>query len=409
MNPFKLFYFRSVQFVLNKIAKPFINFREPELIKGPGSYVKVADVLKEKGFKKPLIVAGPTIEKIGLLKPLTDRLEELGLSYVKYLGVEPNPTFNSCIPAVELAKKEGTDSIIAFGGGSNMDAAKIIGACLSRNTTDIAKFKGLFKVRKKYNCLIAIPTTAGTGSEVTVAAVIIDPTTRRKYSVSDPNLIPDYAVLDESLLASLPPHVIAACGMDALTHAVEAYVGNATTKKTRKAALDSINMICHNLIGLYQDPHNLAAAKNMLYASYLAGIAITNSYVGYVHALAHQIGGKYNVSHGYANAIILPYVLEAYDKKAYKKLNEIAKMLELVHPESNDKAGRDAFIQYIKMLNIQLDIPSTLKGVIKNEDLDELAKNAVKEANPFYPVPKILEKNELIALYKKIDPTCKGE
>jgi len=409
MNPLKIFYYRSFQFVLNKIGKPFMPFREPELIRGAGAYLKAAEILKEKGFKKPLIVADPIMETIGLIKPLTDKLEELGLSYVKYLGVEPNPTFNSVLPAVELAKKEETDSIITIGGGSSMDTAKIIGACLSKNTTDISKFKGLFKVGKKYNCIIAIPTTAGTGSEVTVAAVIIDPATRHKYSVNDPKLVPDYAILDETLLTSLPPKVIAACGVDALTHAVEAYIGSATNRKTRKAALDSINIIYHNLLGFYQDPHNLAAAKNMLYASYLAGIAFTNAYVGYVHALAHQIGGKYNVPHGFANAVILPYVLEAYGKKANKKLSEIAKMLELVHQESTDQAGRDAFIQYVKILNLQLDIPSFLKGVIKHEDLEELATNAAKEGNPLYPVPRIMGKKEFIELYMKIDPTSKGE
>lgn len=408
MNPIKVFGYRTLQFLMNKVFMSFLKFREPTLIRDAASFVKAADVLKEKGYKKSLIIIGPTIKKLGMINPLLERLEQFNIGYVEFSDVEPNPTFNSIIPAVDLAKKEGIDSIIAIGGGSNLDCAKIIGACLANDTTDVKSLKGVLKVKKEIPFLIAIPTTAGTGSEVTVAAVIIDPATKDKYAISDPKLIPQYAILDETLLTSLPQKIIAYTGMDALTHAVEAYIGSATTKKTRKAALDSINIIYHNLLGFYQDPHNLAASKNMLYASFLAGVAFTRSYVGYVHSLAHQIGGKYNVQHGLANAVLLPYVLEAYGKKAHKKLGEIAKMLGLCHPETpNDKAAAH-FIQWIKIMRVQLGIPNTLPGAIKAEDLDELANHAEKEANPLYPVPRIMNKEELKNIYSKIDPELKG-
>ena len=409
MNPLKVCMYRPAQFFMNKVFVPLVKFREPTLIRDAASFVKAADILKEKGYKKALVISGPTLKKLGRVEPLLERLEQFNIGHVEFYDVEPNPTFNSIVPAVELAKKEGCDSIIAFGGGSNLDAAKIIGACLSNNTTDVKSLRGVLRVKKEIPFLITIPTTAGTGSEATVAAVIIDPVTKEKYAVTDPKLMPRYAILDETLLTSLPPKVIAYTGMDALTHAVEAYIGNATTKKTRKAALDSINIIYHNLLGLYQDPHNLAASKNMLYASYLAGVAITRSYVGYVHALAHQIGGKYNVQHGLANSVLLPYVLEAYGKKAHKKLGEIAKMLELCHPETPSDKAAAHFIQWVKILRVQLAIPNTLEGTIKKEDLPELAKHAYKEANPFYPVPRIMTENELTNIYLDIDPTLKGE
>ncbi|MCR5692440.1 MAG: iron-containing alcohol dehydrogenase [Bacilli bacterium] len=407
MNIFKVASYRISQFVMNKIGMPLIKFPEPKTVKGPASYVKAADILAENGYKKPLIVADPILKEIGKIEPLTDRLEQKGLKYSLYFGVEPNPTFDSVLPAIDAVKENGIDSIIAFGGGSAIDVAKIIGACVSNGTKDISSLRGLFKVKKKYPCLIAIPTTAGTGSEATVAAVIIDPKTRSKYAVNDPKLVPDYAILDETLLESLPPKVIAATGMDALTHAVEAYIGNALTRKTKKCALYAINIIYHNLIGLYQDPHNLAAGKNMIYASYLAGVAFTRSYVGYVHALAHAIGGKYNVPHGYANAVLLPYVLEAYGKKAHRKLGDLAKLIEIVHPESKTDKAAKAFIDYVKMLKYSLGIPAHFDRVIKKEDLDDLVKAALHEANPLYPVPKILGAEELKAIYKEADPSCK--
>lgn len=407
MNIFKVASYRISQFVMNKIGMPLIKFPEPKTIKGPASYVKAADILSENGYKKPLIVADPILKEIGKIEPLTDRLEQKGLKYSLYFGVEPNPTFDSVLPAIDAVKENDIDSIIAFGGGSAIDVAKIIGACVSNGTKDISSLRGLFKVKKKYPCLIAIPTTAGTGSEATVAAVIIDPKTRSKYAVNDPKLVPDFAILDETLLESLPPKVIAATGMDALTHAVEAYIGNALTRKTKKCALYAINIIFHNLIGLYQDPHNLAAGKNMIYASYLAGVAFTRSYVGYVHALAHAIGGKYNVPHGYANAVLLPYVLEAYGKKAHRKLADLAKLIEIVHPESKTDKAAKAFIDYVKMLKYSLGIPAHFDHVIKKEDLDDLVKAALHEANPLYPVPKILGAEELKAIYKEADPSCK--
>ena len=394
MNIFKVAGYRTYQFVLNKIGMPLIKFPEPKTIKGPAFYVKAADIIAENGYKKPLIVADPILEKIGKIGPLTDALEQKGLKYSLYFGVEPNPTFNSVLPALDAVKEEGIDSIIAFGGGSAIDVAKII-------------LKGLFKVKKKYPCLVAIPTTAGTGSEATVAAVIIDPETRSKYAINDPKLVPDYAILDETLLETLPPKTIAATGMDALTHAVEAYIGNALTRKTKKCALYAVNIIYHNLLGLYQDPHNLAAGKNMIYASYLAGVAFTRSYVGYVHALAHAIGGKYNVPHGFANAVLLPYVLEAFGKKAHKKLADLAKLIEIVHPESKTDKAAKAFIDYVKMLKYSLGIPAHFDHVIKKENLNDLVKAALHEANPLYPVPKILGAEELKAIYMEADPSCK--
>ena len=217
-----------------------------------------------------------------------------------------------------------------LGGGSSLDCAKAVGARAAKPKQSLAKMKGILKVHKRLPLLIAIPTTAGTGSETTLAAVITDAETRHKYTINDFPLIPRYAVLDPKVTLSLPPFITATTGMDALTHAVETYIGNSTTYRTRKDALLAVRLIFENIDTVYTDGKDVNARRNMLHASFYAGCAFTKSYVGYVHAVAHSLGGEYNVPHGYANAVLLPFVLEAYRASGHgnssyaKKLHRLA-------------------------------------------------------------------------------------
>lgn len=262
--------------------------------------------------------------------------------------------------------------------------------------------KGNLKVFKKIPPLYAIPTTSGTGSEVTLAAVITDPKNQEKYPINDPNLIPKYVIFDPELTVNLPKETTATTGMDALTHAIEAYIGKSNTKQTKKDAIEAVKLIFDYLLRAYNDGTDIEARAKMQHGAYLAGRAFTRAYVGYVHAIAHALGGFYGVPHGLANSVLLPKVLKKYGKSAYKKLSELADAVGLDGNTREEKANN--FIKAIEELNAKMNIPTKLCGkwTIKDEDIDGMAKHAYKEANPLYPVPKIFGHKELIELIKEV-------
>ena len=279
-----------------------------------------------------------------------------------------------------------------------MDCAKAVGARLVRPKKPLSKMEGILKIWKKLPLLICVPTTAGTGSETTLAAVIVDSKTRHKYAINDFNLIPDYAVLDPKPTLSLPPFITACTGMDALTHAIEAYIGNSTTKKTRAYALKATKQIFENIYKVYEDGYDLEARSNMLDAAYYAGHAFTVSYVGYVHAIAHSLGGKYNIAHGLANATLLDVVLKQYGESVYKKLYEMALYCGICNANDSYKAGAERFIEQITLMKKYFGISSTFSE-LKKSDIHELALYADHEANPLYPVPVLWDVKELEKVY----------
>ena len=246
--------------------------------------------------------------------------------------------------------------------------------------------------------LIAVPTTAGTGSETTLAAVITDAETRYKYAINDFPLIPRYAVLDPKVTLSLPPFITATTGMDALTHAVEAYIGRSTTYGTRKNALMAVSLIFQNIDKAYTAGSDIDARRNMLHASFYAGCAFTKSYVGYVHAIAHSLGGEYNVPHGLANAILLPFMLEAYGSRIHKKLYRLAVAAGLCPEGTPYDAAAGDFIAAIKDMKKRFGIGDTVKE-IQEEDIPKLSHYADKEGNPLYPVPVLMDAKELERFY----------
>ena len=282
-----------------------------------------------------------------------------------------------------------------------MDCAKALGARIVYPKKNLNQLKGLLRVWRKLPPLIAVPTTAGTGSEVTITAVITDSRRKYKYTMNNFTMIPAYAVLDEKMTYTLPPHLTATTGMDALTHAVEAYIGNSTSKETRRLALEATQLIFENIEIAYQDGQNEQARKNMLIAAYKAGIAFSKSYVGYIHAIAHSLGGQYNIPHGLANAVLMPVLLEDYGEKVYKKLYEMGVAAHAADEKDSYETGAKKFIEAIKGLNERMNIPMTLKGIQK-KDIPGMAKHAAKEANPLYPVPKLMNAKELEQFYYKI-------
>ena len=379
-----------------------MKWREPELITGAGCLPTVAHKLQELGLKHPLIVTDGYLHSIRIYAPLTDEMDKLGIPYSIYGEAVPNPTVHNIADAYKIYTEEGCDCLIAVGGGSSMDCAKGCGAQVACPNRTLAQMKGLLKVGKDIPTLFAVPTTAGTGSEVTVTAVITNPENRDKYLMNDLHLIPHYAVLDPTLTYNLPKPVTSTTGLDTLTHAVEAYIGSANTKRTKENALAAVDLVFKYLYTAYEDGHNEEARLEMQKASYRAGLAFTRAYVGTVHALAHALGGFYGVPHGLANAILLPVVLRAYGKAAHKKLAQLADLVGIKGETIADKAN--AFIDAIEDLNKKMEIPEKIGGkwVIKEEDLPALAKHAYDEINPLYPVPVIFSEEELIGLYKQV-------
>ncbi len=397
MNIFKEAYCRIFQGAF-KLALPILPYRQPTILK---SNDELAGVLTSKNIKNVLLVTDKGIKNLGLTNALETTLKTSDVDVFVYDETVPNPTSANVDEAVKIYKDNACEAIIAFGGGSPIDCAKATGAKIAYPNKPLSKMKGVLKVTKKIPLLIAVPTTAGTGSETTLAAVITDSETRHKYAINSFPLIPSFALLDASLTVGLPKHITSTTGMDALTHAIEAFIGRSTTKQTRGCALKAIKLVFENLEEAYNNPTNLAARENMLVAAYEAGVAFTKSYVGYVHAIAHSLGGKYNTAHGLANAVILPYVLKAFGKSAHKKLWKIGRYVNLFDETTSYEKGAKLVIEKIEKLNQNMNIPAKL-DMINPADIPQLAKTAEHEANPLYPVPKLFTAAQLETIYHQI-------
>lgn len=381
-----------------RAALPFLPYRNPRIIP---SVAGIGDVCKKKNIDSVMIVTDQGIRALGLTKFLEKNLEERGISYCIYDRTVANPTIWNVEEARELYLKEGAQAIIAFGGGSSMDCAKAAGARIVKPKQSIRQMKGLLKVHKKLPLLIAVPTTAGTGSETTLAAVITDSEKRHKYPINDFSLIPRYAVLDYHETTGLPRQITATTGMDALTHAVEAYIGGSTTKETRQMAEEAVHLVYQYLKAAYDDGQDKEARSGMLKAAYCAGVAFTKSYVGYVHAVAHSLGGQYGTPHGLANAVTLPIVLKIYGPACEKKLARLAKNAGVVDRKMKDQEAALRFVDWIVQMNDSMEIPRHLPEICE-EDIPVMARHADQEANPLYPVPMLMNRRELEEIYYKV-------
>lgn len=384
-----------------RLGMKMLNWRTPEIIEGENSLVKLPELLQELQLARLLIVTDEGIQKTGLMQPLLARLEELAISYVIYDKTVPNPTFTNVEQAFQLYNEHHCQGIIAFGGGSPIDCAKAVAARIARPEKALAEMRGLFKVRKEMPPFFAVPTTAGTGSEGTIAAVVSNSETHEKFAIMDPSLVPHYAVLDPMLTVNLPKHITSTTGMDALTHAIEAYIGLSSTKETRKYSREAVILIFKYLYRAYEDGADMEARAQMQRASYLAGLAFTRAYVGYVHAIAHTLGGFYQIPHGYANAVILPHVLNYYGDSVTKPLAELANLVGIGNLSDDDERKAQLFIEAIEQLNAKMNIPNKIQG-IQNKDIPLMVDRALQEANPLYPVPKIVNKDEMFYLYQLI-------
>lgn len=390
----KHIYYRIRQFCFSAFMY-LAPVREAKLIAGAGSIYKIPKLLKKDGLHKVLVVTTPGFIRRGSLEPFFESLKKANVQYAVFSEVQPDPTTECVEEAVKLYRQEHCEAIIAIGGGSVIDCSKALGARIARPKKSIASMQGLLKVLKPIPNLYAVPTTAGTGSEATAGAVITNTKNHYKFTVLDLCLVPEYAILDAELTCGLPASITAVTGMDALTHAVEAYTNKFCSPKAKKHALQAVKLIYENLLTVYEDGSNITARENMLLASYYAGMAINSNFIGYVHALAHGVGGLYGVTHGMANAILLPYVLEAFGPAVHKKLADLAKAAGIA-----DGSGK-TFIVSIRELNDKMNIPDKV-AELEKKDFATLAKRAVKEANPTYPVPVIWEEKDFEKVLKQV-------
>ena len=379
-----------------RLALPVLPYREPERL---GGIADIADLLCRRGIKSAMLVTDSGLRGCGLTKPLEELLDKRGVRCIVYDGTCANPTVANVEEARTLYLANGCECLIAFGGGSSMDCAKALGARIAYPKKPLGKLRGVLRVLRRVPLLIAVPTTAGTGSEVTLAAVITDGERKHKYTMNDFTLIPRYAVLDPEVTYTLPPHLTATTGMDALTHAVEAYIGRSTNGETRRMALTATELIFANIERAYRDGYDREARANMLKAAYCAGIAFSKSYVGYIHAVAHSLGGQYNTPHGLANSVLLPLVLEDYGSAVHKKLKRLGVAAGVADESDSPAEAADKFIAAIRALNARMNIPARL-ACIRGEDIPVMARHAAREANPLYPVPVLRNAKELERYYR---------
>lgn len=392
--------YRTQQRVM-KTASMIIPFPIPMLLTGAGSVKNLAMNIKVRGLKNVLVVTDKILMDLKVPESFLESLKENGIKYTIYDSVQPNPTIENVENGRAVYQKNKCDGIVGFGGGSPIDCAKIIGARIANPFMSVRRMKGLFRVFLPIPPFFCVPTTAGTGSETTVAAVISDPSTHEKFAISDLKLIPKIAVLDPELMIGLPPHITSTTGMDALTHAVEAYIGLNGNKFTDENAKNATKLIFENLEEAYQNGSNIEARNNMALASFYGGAAFTRAYVGYVHAIAHNMGGLYGVPHGLANAIILPYILDFCRKEAEEKLADLAVAGRIGTRKESAKDLSLKFIEKVKTMNKNMKIPTFIKE-LQEKDIPLIAKRALDEAHPDYPVPRIMTLEECETLIKKL-------
>lgn len=383
-----------------KVGNYFLGYRTPETIDGAGSVKRMPELLKAAKATRTLIVTDPNIVKLNLMAGMLTALEEAKLPYTVFSDIGPNPTSDMVEAGLQVYRDNACDAIVAFGGGSPMDCAKAIGARAARPRKSVAKLQGVLTVLKKIPPFFAVPTTAGTGSETTLAAVITDAATHHKAAIMDPNLIPTKVILDPEVTIGLPPFITATTGMDALSHAVEAYTNHTyNTPLENRYAKEAVKLIFDNLYTAFSDGKNLEARQNMQIAAFKAGRAFTRGCVGYVHAVGHTVSGLHNIPHGLAMSVILPHVMRQFGEAAEKRLAELADVVGIEGATAAEKAAR--FIDRIDELNRMTGIPASL-DMIEDGDIEQMVRWAMKEGNPLYPVPAIWGENDFKTLIHTI-------
>jgi alcohol dehydrogenase class IV len=397
----KILYYKIRAFAV-KLLLRLLPRNLPVVYSGIGSSLTLCRQVPILGYSKVLVVTDTFLNGSGLLDPIMTTLAEGGVDVAVYDGVEPDPTFDQVQAGEALLRKEGCDAVIAVGGGSVLDAAKLI-ALMRHNPGDLKFFDGIQKAKKPGVPLFAIPTTAGTGSETTPASIITDAETHRKVPVADGKLVPHYVALDAGLMKSMPPHITAATGMDALTHAVESWLSKASTGSTEAMAGAATRLVLQYLPRAWRDGDDMEAREAMAMASFYGGVAFGRTSVGYAHGIAHQLGRVCGTPHGDANAMVLPEVLSAYGEVVHDRLAELARVAGLgkAGEPSAELAGR--LIRAIADMRDELGMPLKPSG-LEEKDIPGIVDAALTEAGDLYPVPRYMSPEEIRRIVEGLLP-----
>ena len=369
---------------------------------GAGCRKELTVEMKKRGMKKAFVVTDKDLVKFNVAKLVLDELDSAKIPYEVFDDVQANPTVKNVKAGLELFKKANPDCIIAIGGGSVIDTAKAIGIIsVNPDFSDVVSLEGVADTKNKSFPVIAFATTSGTAAEVTINYVITDENDHRKLVCIDPNDIPVIAFNDAEMLMSMPKGLTAATGMDALTHAIEGYITLGAWELSDAICLRSIKLIADNLEAAVKDGKNAAAREGMALGSYVAGMAFSNVGLGIVHSMAHPLGARFNIAHGVANALLLPYVMEYNKPACVKKYRQIAEAMNVCTKDMNDEEAADAAINAVKKLSKAINIPEKLSEIKIPEDaLKMLSEDAYKDpctgGNPRKTSPE-----EILEIYKK--------
>ena len=384
------------------VASKILQFPRPVSFVGPDSSLTLCREIAASGVKQLVLITDGPLVKLGVVAPLIAALRKAGVKVAVFDKIEPDPGYEMIENGIGFLREHGAEAVLAVGGGSSIDGAKTMVACYA-NDCHPSQLIGLLKVRRTGVPFYAVPTTAGTGSEVTVAAVVTDKEAQQKHSIIDPKLVPQMVALDPKLMTGLPPHITAATGMDALTHAVEAYISTLATDETDNLARNATSTIVKNLPLAYKDGTNLEVRERMALASFMAGLAFTRAGVGYVHAIAHQLGGLYHVPHGLANAILMPYVLDFSLPECAERLAELARCAGIGNAKMDDYTLAERFVAHIRKMNKTMGIPTVVKQ-LRREDFDTIIERALTEAHGTYAVPRYMTPSDGVALLEHLLP-----
>lgn len=371
----------------------------PFMLTGPGSSLELARLIADRGARSVLVVTDRVLLELKVLEPVLNALKQAGLVVAVFSEVEPDPSIAMIMAGIEKLRSSGATAVLAVGGGSPIDAAKAMIACNAsgRRPEDL---DGYFKVRDLVLPFFAVPTTAGSGSEVTIASVVSDPGAGRKFAIVDNQLVPAAIALDPNLMVGLPPHVTAATGMDALTHAIESNLSTLATPASRALSVAAARAIFRDLPRAFEDGRDIDARQSLAVASCLAGLAFTRASVGYVHAIAHQLGPLYHLPHGYLNAILLPFVLDFYVDGAASRMAEFARACGLGQDGDDPRSLAKSLIAAIRLLNASVGIPPTIEQ-IADADIPEIVQRTLAEAHGTYPVPTYMSAAECATIVRR--------
>jgi len=393
--------YRTYIFFL-KIGTMLLPFRNPQLFQGDGAAGQLCRAVADDGIRKLLLVTDAQLVKIGLVAGIEKQLKAVGIEAVVYDGVLPDPTIEQIETGLEQYQQNKCQAVLAVGGGSSIDAAKVI-AARTKNNKPIRKMAGLFRITWGMAPMYAVPTTAGTGAEVTAAAVVSDPEAVVKFALVDPRLIPHKAALDGALMTGLPAPITAATGMDALTHAVEAFISNNAYRMTNTKAIAATRLIMEYLPRAVADGTDLEARHKMAEAAHLAGIAFTKAGVGYVHAISHNLAARYHTPHGLTNAIVMPYVLDYSKSNCTARLAALARHCGIGSAADANAELADRFIARIREMNAEFGIPEHYEA-LQSDHIPAIATGALKEARFTYAVPRYLDQQRCENLLRKLQP-----